>query len=104
MNNTTLTALKNSITHWERICDPVTTMEEEIGVRSCALCQLFWRNNCNGCPVTIASGNILCQDTPYYEVQKAYKESGKGSPEYLAAAKKELEFLLSLLPTDDSKS
>ncbi len=108
MTARTLQALKGSIEKWERI---VAGTGGDRGYRNCPLCALFLRYSeptCEGCPVAAKSGRPNCEKTPYI----AWHESGDRSyeaidkswfahgPKSLAAAKRELAFLKSLLPKE----
>ena len=120
MNAETLTALKRSIEHWERLA--CGTIDEGIGPGSCHLCKLFnpymtgSKNQitrlvigkekevvCYGCPV-MESGNgkdrNLCDNTPYEHAAYIATTASKEGPAFIAAAKAELDFLKSLLPKD----
>ena len=98
MDAKTLTALKESIEHWRRLADGTNRKGEETGPRSCALCMAFAVgrdsiNKCDGCPVSVKTGMKDCRNTPYYAAEAVF-----GAPTFRAAARKELEFLESLLP------
>lgn len=105
----TLKALKGSIRKWEKI---VTGTGVDKGKDNCPLCQKFQDRNpalgadCIGCPVAIAAKMRYCRNTPYEEwdrrsepecnLKRGY--NFEGWPEKLDSAKKELNFLKSLLP------
>lgn len=112
MNKETLKALKASIRHWEEIVAAKSIDEVKIGPSSCALCGLF--NNsltnsvgrCFGCPVMAVTGGQFCGGSPYEEVEDLfYAQFDTASDALLTAfseaAKRELEFLKSLLPEDE---
>lgn len=118
MNKKTLNALRSSIRHWKRLEKGRTRANEGIGPAYCALCRMFYFENyrpgrdicnharsydavCLGCPVRERTGQKLCGGTPYADAEKAWmleELDGIGSAAFKAAAKKEREFLQSLLP------
>lgn len=102
-------ALKKSIEHWRRFETGTRKRGERIGSKDCALCGLFLKPrftrslDCSGCPVFERSGRSRCRNTPYDAVEsiaKKFQWSNEmcNSPEFLAAAKVEREYLESLLP------
>lgn len=99
MNERTLTALQGSIKKWEEI---VAGTGEDMGVMNCPLCQEFYRLQCEGCPVKTRTWQPLCADTPYDEWASEDEAAGgtgfATTPELVALAQKELDFLRSLLP------
>ena len=99
----TLKALKQSIAHWKRLATGKRREGERTGVHDCALCVLFFRTDCAGCPVAQKVNRIGCSNTPYVNANDAYYDTGLDSPEFKAAAKVELEFLQSLLPKQRTK-
>lgn len=108
MDDKTLTALKESIAHWERMRDETNGPGESIGHKSCSLCRLYstldsFRSGCccDGCPVHQSTGKTFCQDTPYSDAFLAYKELGQPSPEFKEAATEEVKFLKCLLPENE---
>lgn len=77
--------------------------------RNCPLCQLFIENDCKGCPVSDRTGEGGCEGSPYrdwlaatyYDVAiHGQRAQNRQNPEALEAAKAELAFLKSLLPSD----
>jgi hypothetical protein len=95
MDERTLTALKGSIEKWKRI---VAHTGIDKGPTNCPLCQLFYADNCAGCPVAEAAGEIMCGGTPYEDWSKAI-DVWSGDSEWASmAAHKEVDFLRSLLP------
>lgn len=110
MSAETLEALRGSIAKWqERAAGKNTRASAE----SCPLCRLFntpkkeiERTACDGCPVAEKTGQSYCDGTPYEDYQIArHRDDDSGR---IDAAKRELEFLKSLLPpeavTDDEVS
>ena len=111
IDRTTLTALKKSIAHWERLASGQRKRGEWIGPTHCALCKLFIAGDCEDCPVAEETGYSYCDGTPY-EIVQAYidarflvdRESILNSKEFKSAARKELRFLKSLLPKQKKRS
>ena len=118
MDKKTLTALRGSIKKWERI---VTGHGHDDGSDNCPLCALFYDNylSCKGCPVNDRTGQWGCGGSPYTDWRKAlrieaskllgleglemYEVVDEGfvvGPRTQAAAIKEYEFLVSLLPDE----
>lgn len=99
-----LVALKESIEHWKRVvASPLT---EKIGPEECALCKLFLLNkngllhSCRGCPIYASTGQQFCNGTPYdtcanYMYIRNFH--------FLIHAQRELDFLISLLPPEESQ-
>lgn len=103
MNPTTLQALCESIEHWTRLATGTRKSCEFVGVKDCALCQLFYTgyspNSCVGCPVMQATKQRFCKNSPYKDASKA-SYFGYNSVEFKEAAQRELDFLKSLLPPE----
>ena len=111
MNDDTLKALQGSIAKWEAI---VAGTEADKGYLNCALCKRFGdscaRDDGGGekCPVMIETGMDSCTGSPYDAWADAFSwsdhddRSTKGlkatTPELIALAQAELDFLKSLLP------
>jgi hypothetical protein len=98
------TPLELSIAHWYRIWKGEETRMDSA---ACALCQTYRRpegatyaERCNTCPVCQHTGLQDCLGTPYGEVNNLHHED----PEFAEAAKEELDFLMSLLPTPPSET
>jgi hypothetical protein len=96
-----LTALDESIAHWQRLASGKREPHESIGSWQCALCQLvdMLNNGCEGCPIVMINPqNNRCRATPY---AAAYDAAWDNSPvpgnfdstAFLSAAQRELEFL-----------
>src|SRR5690242_9276755 len=105
MDEKTLTALKESIAHWERNVAAETPAEASTLSDDCALCDLFcpFGLRCNGCPVREKTGMNQCRDTPFYDAHEAHLswQHADGTREnWQLAAQRELDFLKSLLPTE----
>ena len=103
MHNRTLAALNDSIEHWKRLETGTASETEGVGAKNCALCKLFRSGPayCVGCPVMRSTGQSDCDGSPYPMADDAYREYGKDSPEFRAAAKIEREFLEGLLPKQE---
>lgn len=106
MDARTEEALRASIKHWEEnvaadCIDAVSVMSD-----NCALCQMFCDRygSCEGCPVADRTEEDSCQGSPWgaaYDALHKWKY-GKGSHKgFRKAAQAELDFLKSLLPTDE---
>jgi hypothetical protein len=96
MNKQTLGALRGSIQKWKRI---VVGTGIDNGTHNCPLCTLFYADDCIGCPVAKKTGLSCCMATPYEAYEKIVPLGKKSkSIGATAAAKKELQFLQSLLP------
>lgn len=95
-------ALEASIQHWTDNIAAETPEGVKIGPEHCALCNLFWQENCLGCPVMARTGRSGCRDTPYGDAKNAY-DDWTGNPndpearaEWITAATAERDFLVSL--------
>lgn len=102
MDAETLAALKASIQHWRENVEAETPKDASVSPKKCALCGMFWRANCKGCPVTSKTGGDCCEISPYPAAHTAFLLwVGKGQKfhdRWRAAAQAELDFLISLLP------
>ena len=98
-------ALEGSISHWARLVTGNRVPGEAPDSGWCDLCALFYNPTCqcDGCPVKEETGVSGCADTPYKEAAIEWECSGPDSPEFRKAAKRELEFLKSLLPSTKEK-
>ena len=112
MDKKTLKALKGSIKKWERIVN--STRGIDYGTENCPLCKIF--TFCEGCPVKEKTKFASCKLTPFVEWADHFEEKHqsifysseynhriKGCDECLELAKKELEFLINLLPINEKK-
>ena len=103
MNKQARKALEESIAHWKRMYEYSRdeAMDGEAPtVDYCALCSVYIGNLCGGCPVAKKADTILCGTTPYNKAYNAYDAwiNGNGTRrQWRSAAKKEIEFLESLL-------
>ena len=93
MDEKTRGALERSIEHWTRRTRGHSDTD-------CALCGLF--NNkqyhCRGCPVFERTGQTGCDGTPYWDWVSAAT-----APQRRKAAKRELDFLISLRDPEQPK-
>jgi hypothetical protein len=112
MTNTALQALKGSIKHWEELAAGYGGVFNTPSSPYCPLCKHFIRDVCRGCPVREKTQAPLCQNSPFSSIQSMWDKdliTPKNDYKYLkskvfkAAAKKELEFLESLLPENVQK-
>jgi hypothetical protein len=115
MDKETLEVLEGSISKWNKI---VAGIGKDKGTDNCSLCSKFYyleepetednlgdpfrQKMCYGCPISIASGDIGCDNTPYEEWRDLvhgsdypYKADTKAKR---VAAQQELDFLKSLRP------
>lgn len=108
MNPRTLGALKASIKHWEENVAAETPDKATTGPFECALCKLYWRDGCHGCPVRDATHKKDCDGSPYVEADNALDRWHDDPAEMILktewrkAAQAELDFLRSLLPGEPS--
>lgn len=117
MDSRTLAALKSSIAHWERLATGKRKHNECVGVDDCSLCGMFNKHKslkdpapdtrCNGCPVFEHTGERFCKDTPFDQAQDIAGmvdefDEPLDTEMFKEAAQKELEFLESLLPKENS--
>ena len=108
MDDKTLTALRQSIENWEWNAVTETPENYTTGVKDCALCEAFLRDECLGCPVRKLVGGVFCLGSPYYNaVQVRGEWSCDPSNPALrdaahTAARAEAEFLRSLLPEEEA--
>lgn len=101
MTPETLEALKASIAKWERNAVAETPETYSVSARSCPLCDLFYADNCSGCPVSMRTKKLACSGTPYIAASLARSDwewRGLGHERAHAAARDEVAFLKSLLP------
>jgi len=107
MDAKTLEALQASIEKWERNAVAETPDEYRTGSDNCPLCNLFIEDRCAGCPVKARSGSGYCLRTPYMVAHdaKIFWHTGTGTARQARkAARAEVAFLKSLLPTDAALS
>lgn len=103
MDAETLEALRGSIAKWHAIA---FEGGEDNGYKNCPLCEKFMNDEsrfCDGCPVATATGERGCLNTPYDAWSRADDTGFADTPEKVALAVAELDFLKSLLPTPPMK-
>jgi hypothetical protein len=114
-----LDALQRSIAHWEENVAATRIQDVRIGAGDCRLCVVFRGNSevqkpsdCIGCPVAEKTGQIYCRLTPYSNALRFFdrawaNRATRGPSVYLTcfkqAAQEELDFLRSLLPTEEKQ-
>ena len=101
MNKKTLKALRGSIEKWEKI---VAKEGVDRYSNNCPLCQTC--GECDGCPVALKTELPGCSGSPYEEWDVHLDEEHHNMarkvhcPTCEVLARKEVEFLKSLLPND----
>ena len=105
MDAKTLKALKGSIEKWEMI---VAGAGIDDGDKNCPLCKLFSDKNCHDCPVFEKVNAMGCHNTPYDEWESHHENKHEEKrmrkvhcPTCKKLARKELNFLKSLLPKEE---
>ncbi len=64
-------ALDRSIQHWQDNVDADHPNGTSVAAEACALCAMFWKRDCIGCPVFKATGEYLCKESPYFAAADA---------------------------------
>ena len=106
MDARTRTALEASIQHWADNVNAEWPDRASTDGDDCALCDAFYDDNCEGCPVSAATGEANCRDTPYGDALvslnwwRSHPSRDEATAEWRKAARAELDFLKSLLPED----
>jgi len=101
VDNETSEALDASIARHEGNLLATVPWEVDLGAHNCALCDLFTRKGCRGCPVYIKTRHINCRGTPYDTVVKARDDwdNEVGTRDaFRVAEQAEIDFLKSLRP------
>lgn len=105
MNEQTKTALLASIQHWkENLEDAENNYLPDTTADSCALCETFTIQGhqvCAECPVGKKTKQTLCKGTPYLDVLHHINLRHKDWVRIRFHTKRELDFLISLLPQED---
>lgn len=107
MDDITKEALEASIKHWEENAEVRSPSSANLGIRSCALCKLFYCRDCAGCPVAQKTNQRLCYGSPHTvasgvkeQWRNAYGNNAANRAElgeaFRAAARAEVEFLKGL--------
>lgn len=116
---TDIKALTESIEKWERNTRAMVPYQATISSRTCALCEIYLIDGeCTGCPVKNVTKRDMCADSPYQNAYHAYiawsqkylfssdyihkneslkKDADDAREAFVEAAKKEIEFLKSIL-------
>lgn len=104
MRLATKKALLASIEHWRENEQAKSFKQVRLGRTSCALCQRFGYTcerttpkTTELCPVAKATGRKCCHNTPYSDAYEA--DQIEDIRAFRAAARREREFLESLLPS-----
>ena len=114
MKAATLTALRGSIAHYDRM---IGGFDEKANTASCDLCRRFWEcqndDHCamdedrELCPVREATGFTDCDKSPYYDLADHVKDCHNDRtphaltcPDCLHLLTAERDFLAGLLPED----
>lgn len=58
-------AFEASILHWQENVAAERPEDVRMGPDNCALCSLFFEDDCEGCPVMRRTGYRGCSGTPY---------------------------------------
>lgn len=100
-------ALEASIEKWERNACADHPDDVKLGPEYCPLCQLFWEDDCESCPIAAHTGQIFCKDTPYERADivayrwEDYPDSENLREAFREAAEEEVAFLKSLRETGE---
>jgi len=74
--------------------------DRQFGTSNCPLCKKYYRNSCEGCPVSTYTDKQLCAGTPYdlvMEERQHMRIYGTDDSNLQKAIKKEITFLTKLL-------
>ena len=105
-------ALEASILHWQENLEAELPGAVRIGVENCALCSIYYDEDCEGCPVSERTTSKVCQSTPYGDALNALTGWEYTNPrscgntwraardEFRRCAQAEVDFLISLRETD----
>lgn len=72
--NKQITALKESIKHWEENYEAESVDNISVRWDSCACCVLWIENECEECPISEFTGQQHCHGTPYQDYDFDYFE------------------------------
>ena len=74
-----MTALEESIKHWDELTRVITADEIKIGHAHCPLCIRHWNigelKGCGECPVRASTGNDFCVGSPYRAADLAAQDA-----------------------------
>lgn len=116
MLDETRKAIEESIVKWKKKASEENPMNIKISTSECPLCQLFNNdyteegNECLSCPIFEETGYDYCEATPCdkatlhlhdWRFSQSKEEIETYKQEFREAAKKEIEFLKSLLPNKE---
>ncbi len=99
-------ALRRSIAKWYFILKNKEKINDDGGIKTCALCSLYFSNNCRGCPVKKATGQIQCYGSPYAVMENYTNTMGieDESFEHVEIpVRAEIQFLEELLKKESNK-
>lgn len=100
--------LNKSIAHWEEMLDYVPDWKGQLKPTStaCPLCNVYFADDCDGCPVASKAGALQCNKTPYAAAFYAFKDIADLDdddpqiedllPEWHRTAQLEIDFLTEL--------
>jgi len=97
-----IAALRRSISKWYYILKHKDVIHDDDGVRTCALCYLYFRNGCKGCPVNKVTQEIHCEGSPY-AVMDTYDTTDPTFKNLEIPIRAEIHFLEELLRKEVSK-
>lgn len=101
-------ALEDSILHWQENAKAETPGEALTGAENCALCSIYYDEDCKGCPVSERTTSKMCRSTPYGDALNALTGWEYTNPRscgntwraardaFHKAAQAEVDFLISL--------
>ena len=102
MDKETREALEASIKHWEENAAVDHLKDVKLGEENCALCRLFIRDSCKGCPIFENDTNQqYCIGTPYYAAHSARRGEPPSLGTFRMAAQEMVDFLKSLRPEEE---
>lgn len=84
-----------SILKWQENARCTDIEKAQTGQLTCPLCDMFYDQQCVGCPVAEETGQVMCKGTTYSEAHRARKAVREGAPmsTFTEPAKAYLEFL-----------
>ena len=110
MDADTLTALRASIAKWRANVTADRPQRVLIHASDCPLCKIYLRGDlrppgyCTACPVRERTGHDGCEQTPWMEASstlcgwRQFHDDDQHRDRWRAAAQREVDFLISLLP------
>ena len=87
--------------HWQENVAAERPEDVRMGPDNCALCSLFFEDDCEGCPVMRRTGRFGCRDSPYDLADEAFDmwietRHDDARDEFRKHAQAEVDFLISL--------